>query len=439
MVLFGLRPSWLAAAIGAAALAGACSDPAARVTLRPLGGACGQPMGANQVKVTAYTASGEHSESVALDETVAIADFPADTEQIGVEVIVSGGATGAAGKSAPLAFNALADGATIPVFMAPPDGFCAVGAMTEPRAQPLIARAGHGVLLVGGTGPTGPLSTAEYYDPDSATFTAVAVPPVLADDVQGFAGAALATLSDGRVALIGGPHNAFVVFDPQARAFATDPVLIDPRAFHAAIATGDQEVVIAGGCSAVSALACSGVPRRQMLRYHLAKLGVPDPVTLLPATDDRRIAAQLFDLGIQLDGGHRYLLAGGTGDPGLADRFALDDEATTTLAGGHVQAVALDGGAVLTAFGSDDAAVAADGSAAVYAPDRDGGAVDRQGAEHQAGPADRARRWPGRRVRRRSGRRRPDLRSDARRMDHGRGGVAGPARRAGGAIAGAAR
>jgi hypothetical protein len=357
-------------AIVLAAAAAACGDPAAHVRLVPLGGACGRPVGANLVKVTAYAASGEHSQSVAIDEALAIADFPADTEQIGVEVIIGGGVTGAAGKSAPLAFDALADGATIPVFMAPPDGFCEVGALTEPRAQPLIARAGEGVLVVGGIGPAGPLSTAEYYDPAAATFSPVAVPQVLADDTQGFAGAALATLPDGRVALIGGPHNAFVVFDPQTRAFATDPVLIDPRAFHAAIAIGDQEVLVAGGCSGVAALACSGVPRRQMLRYHLSKVGVPDPAAVLPAMANLRVGAQLFDLGLQLDGRRRYLLAGGSGDPGLSDRFSLDpDEIATTLPGGHAQPVALDGGAVLTAFGDDAPATAADSAAAVYAPE----------------------------------------------------------------------
>jgi hypothetical protein len=352
-----------------AALATACGDPAAHVTLTPLGGACGQPMGANLVKVTAYTASGEHSQSVALDETLAIADFPADTEQIGVEVLVGGGATGAAGKSAPLAFDALADGATIPVFMAPPDGFCEVGGMTEPRAQPLVARAGAGVLVVGGIGPAGPLSTAEYYDLATATFSPVEVPQVLTS-AQGFDGAALATLPDGRVALTGGPQSAFVVFDPQVRAFSTDPALITPRAFHAAIAVGAEDVLLAGGCSAVTGQACDGVPRRQMQRYHLTRLSVPDPTAILPLTKNLRIGARLFDLGSQLDGSHQYLLAGGSGDPGLSDRFTLDpDEIATTLPGGHAQAAALDGGAVLTAFADDGPATADDGAASVYAPD----------------------------------------------------------------------
>jgi hypothetical protein len=349
-----------------AVIAAACGDPAAHVSLVPLGGACGRPVGANLVRVTAYAASGERSQSVGLDESLAIADFPVDTEQIGVEVIIGAGAIGAAGKSAPLVFDALADGATIPVFMAPPDGFCEVGAMTEPRAQPLVARAGDGVLVVGGVGPTGPLLTAEYYDPATAAFSSVAVPQALAQDPQGFAGATLATLPDGRVALIGGPENAFVVFDPKLRAFATDPVLIDSRAFHAALAIADQDVLVAGGCLGVAAEQCSGLQRRQVLRYHLSQIGEPDRD--LPTTGDQRIGAQLFDLGVQLDGKRRYLLAGGSGDPGLADRFALDDAVTTAVPGGHAQPVALDGGAVLAAY-ADDGAATPDGAAAVFAPD----------------------------------------------------------------------
>ena len=364
VVLSCTRRFW-APALGYVALA-ACSDPAARVTLVPLGGPCGQPVGANQVRITAFTGTGDRSKSIGLEETVEIADFPADTEQIGVEVLV-GGAIGAAGKSAPLAFDALADRAEIRVFMAPPDGFCEVGALTEPRAQPLVARAGAGVLVVGGIGPAGPLSTAEYYDPDTARFSAVAVPPVLIDDAQGFQGAALAALADGRIALIGGPHNAFVVFDPATRSFATDPVLIEPRAFHAALATGEQDVLVAGGCSAVAGGLCGGAPRHQALRYHLNKLSTPAPSAELPAAGALRIAPALFDLGIQLDGGRRYLLAGGGGDSAVAARFAIDDDVAIGVPGGHAQAVALDGGAVLTAYGDD--AAAPDGTAAVFAPD----------------------------------------------------------------------
>ncbi len=351
-----------------AALTTACGEPAAQVSLVPLGGPCARPAGANLVKVTAYTAAGERSQSLALDESIAIADFPATTEQLGVEVLIGGGATGAAGKSAPFGpggFAGLAEGAEIPVFMAPPDGFCEVGAMTEARARPLVARAGEGVLVIGGVGPDGPLLSAEYYDPRTATFSPVTVPPGLGDP-QGLIGATLATLDDGRVVLLGGPEHVLLVFDPAQRAFTVGPILIASRAFHAAIAAGPGAVVVAGGCFAVVDGACSGVSLRQVQRYHLDRIGEPDTAGL-PITSGARTGGQLFDLGVQLDGRRRYLLAGGNGDPGLADRFELTDEPATTLPGGHAQPVALDGGAVLVAF-ADDASPAS-GAAAVYAPD----------------------------------------------------------------------
>jgi len=351
--------------IAVAAIAAACGEPAARVSLVPLGGPCARPEGGILVRVTAYAASGERSKSVGLDEAIAIADFPVDTEQIGIEVVASEGAIGAAGKSAPLVFDALADRATIPVFMAPLDGFCEVGPMMAARARPLIARAGDGVLVVGGVGPTGPLSSAEYYDPATAAFTEVMVPQILTQDPQGFTGAALATLPGGQVALIGGPQDAFVVFDPARRAFEPEAALIDSRAFHAALAIDAQDVIVAGGCVGVADGKCSGLQRRQMLRYHLGQISDPD--RQLPITADQRIGARLFDLGIQLDGRRRFLLAGGSGDVGLADRFALDDVATTSLPGGHAQPVALDGGAVLAAFPDDDAP--ANGAASMFPPD----------------------------------------------------------------------
>ena len=354
--------------IPAVVLFAACGEPAAQVTIAPTGGACGKPVGANLVKVTAYGARGERSQSLALDQSLAIADFPADTEQLGVEVIVGGGATGAAGKSAPFGgagFAGLADRTTIPIFMGPPDGFCEVGAMLEARAQPLVARAGDGVLVVGGKGDAGPLLSAEYYDPRTMAFSQVALPQGLGDP-QGLTGAALATLDDGRVALLGGPEHVLLVFDPASRTITIGPVLIAPRAFHAAIAAGVQDIIVAGGCFTVAGGQCSGVPLHQVQRYHVDRIGDPDTAGL-PVTNGARTGAQLFDLGVQLDGHRRYLLAGGNGDPGIADRFELADEPATALPGGHAQPVALDGGAVLVAFADD--ASPDDGAAAVYAPD----------------------------------------------------------------------
>lgn len=357
------RTRWPAfRAVVVAAITVGCGEGPAHVRLSPRGGDCARPPTANLVRVTAFTASGERTRSLGLDETLAIADFPADTEQIGVELQIAGGETGAAGKSAPLDFGALADGTEISVFMGPPDGFCAIGPMTVARGQPLVARAGAGALIVGGVGTDGPLSSAEYYDPVAAAFTEITVPEALVDG--GFVGAALATLPDGRVAVTGGSANALAVFDPQTRSFST-PALIVPRSFHAAIAISDQDVLLAGGCSTPSDQGCQ--PRRQSSLYHLTDVANPVLAAVLPT--GARVAGRLFDLGVQLDGRRRFLLAGGTGDAGRADRMVLADEPAEAVRGGRVQPAALDGGAVLTAFSDDAPATPASGAAAVVAPD----------------------------------------------------------------------
>ncbi|TMQ13651.1 MAG: hypothetical protein E6J90_28125 [Deltaproteobacteria bacterium] len=151
MVRFAMRWRPARSVAMVAALAIGCGDPAARVRLVALGGPACRPMSANQVRVTSYGPSGEHTVALGLDEVVAIGSFAADTEQIGVEVLIGGGEIGAEGKSAPLAFGALADGAAIPVLMAPPDGFCELPAMTEARAQPVVAllRSDDGVVRAG--------------------------------------------------------------------------------------------------------------------------------------------------------------------------------------------------------------------------------------------------------------------------------------------------
>src|SRR5215470_32747 len=114
------------------AVATGCGDSAARIQVVALGGACARPATGNLVKVTAYSPSGDHSQSLGLDQTLAIPDFPADTEQIAIEVVIAGGAIGAAGKSPPLTYGALPDGAKIPIAMAPPGGLCELTGMRTP-------------------------------------------------------------------------------------------------------------------------------------------------------------------------------------------------------------------------------------------------------------------------------------------------------------------
>ena len=85
--------------------------------------------------------------------------------------------------------------------MAPLDGFCPTGALTEPRIGARWSRArAIGVLVVGGTTAGGtPLSTAEYYDPATATFEPIVVPELLGQ--QRLRRLGTHQLPDGRVVL----------------------------------------------------------------------------------------------------------------------------------------------------------------------------------------------------------------------------------------------
>lgn len=354
----------------------ACGEPAAHVQLVPVN-PCGMAMSPTALRVIGYTAGGELRRSVPPNDIDA---FPEDTEQLGVEVVGAGGGLVAIGKTAPLAFADLDDAATIPIVMAPPDGFCPVGTMTEPRSAPLVARAGAGVLIAGGVGAGGEqLSSAEYYDPATATFTHVDVPPSLIDLDNGLAGAVLTELPDGRVAITGTASHALAYFEASARKFTT-PSLFDHRAFHGAYAIDADHLLILGGCAEVTAGACSGPTLRTGFVYDLRDLSQRARGPQLGDTA-QRFGARIFDLGIQRDGVRRFVLAGGSGDPGAGDRFAIADAMTEPIAGMHAQSALLDGGAVLTAFDPD--ADPQTGAAAVLVPD--GGLAPIALAPHVAG------------------------------------------------------
>lgn len=371
---------WVLACV---ALAGACGDDPARVRLVPVRPVAEGPCGDARVRPTelvviAYAPTGETLRPVPVDEAVDLGDLPADTQQLGVEARL-GGVTIAIGKTAPLVFADLPEGTAIPIFMAPPDGFCPLGEMRAARRAPLVARAGDGVLIVGGfDAADNPLASAERYDPATGTFVDVPVPSILGEN--GFLGATLTALPDGRVLLAGGPQSAATIYNPATHAFG-ESVLIEPRAFHAALATEDDQVLLLGGCSAIQAGACSGIAR---LGSKLYEATAADTLReLQPSTTLRsgRLGAKVFDLGVQDDGKHAFALAGGLPPPSgmpapdAADVFALGASDAAVVFGSHYEAAALDGGAVLTAFAADGDPP--DGAASVFPPGADARAVAR--------------------------------------------------------------
>ena len=350
----------IARTLALVALLAACGDPPARVRLVPVDlGTCGKPSRARvtTMRVIAYARDGEHPQAVPLDGSgaVSLSDVPANTEQLGV-VLSSGSQDLAEGKSAPLDFESLPNGTAIPVAVLPVGGFCAVMPMSVPRVAPKLARAGDGVLVVGGTAGGSQISTAEYYDRTTGRFSDVQVPTDLAP--LGFEGAALTELADGKV-LITGPQHVALTFDPVTRTFIRgNPDYPDSfgevRAFHAAAALDATRVIVAGGCRGIAGDACD-TPIAATYRYDIRELVDEtkriDGPTLGSATQDD---AQLFDLGTQLDGTRRMVLAGSRSSPETAER--IDPESArlaTEISGFHAQVAPLDGGALLTALEPD--------------------------------------------------------------------------------------
>lgn len=364
------RAACLALVLATGAIA--CGDDPARVTLAPVDNPCGRPAGARNVRITAYGAS-EKRVSVPPTEGIDISDFPSDTEQLSIEIEVGGGQIGAAGKTAPFDFLALRDGATLPIFLAPPNGYCpTVGAMTEARIAPSVARAGDGVLVVGGHDELGAyFASAEYYDPATSTFSPVAIPDLFddPDNTAGFAGVSLATLPDGRVAMSGGKFQQVAIFDPETRTFVSSGG-IEGRAFHASIALDEDHLLLAGGCAALAGTTCPAAePRRSSKIYDLRNTL---DLEIGPNLRVSRLGASVFDIGVQRDGQRGFVLAGGEApilvDPTTTDVLVVGDRSDGfVVTNVHAQAAALDGGAVLTAFEPDGAAPAS-GAASVIVP-----------------------------------------------------------------------
>ena len=171
---------------------------------------------------------------------------------------------------------------------------------------------------------------------------------------NGFAGAALATLPDGRVVLSGGPQPVITLFDPATHAVrrvGADRVARVPQRRSRSAPTR---------CSSPAAVAMSrraraaAWSRNSSRRYDAEALG-----TIAPGADaarSRAIGALDLRRRAQRDGERTFVLAGGVaptggGSVGRGSAHARDRRRRRDR---HVRAArALDGGAVLTAFAPD--------------------------------------------------------------------------------------
>ena len=191
--------------------------------------------------------------SLSTDRTFFIDSFPAETRMLEVVVIGSGGAVRTVGRTAELDLASLDDGARVPVFMAPPRGFCPTGdGAGAPRVDPLVVAAGPGALVVGGTDGSGaPVTDALWYDPAAGTFSSLG--DVFYTDDHGLRGASTTLMPDGRIAIAGGGKPGYQLYDPDQQSASRPGLLDTPRAHHAAVALDDSRLLLAGGCGALDA------------------------------------------------------------------------------------------------------------------------------------------------------------------------------------------
>jgi hypothetical protein len=135
--------------------------------------------------------------------------------------------------------------------------FAATGSLATARFSHTATLLSSGKVLISGgfqsqtSGTTGPVGTAELYDPNAGTFSATGS---LATARQG----QTATLTAGKVLIAGGcgssgavgatcPIGMSELYDPNAGTFGTAGTLITPRFDHTATLLPDGTVLIAGG------------------------------------------------------------------------------------------------------------------------------------------------------------------------------------------------
>lgn len=343
----------------------ACGGDAPGIRLVPIGdGACGRPADARSLLVTPLGDFRAERTPIELGSPVHLADLPTTTRQLAVEVIGDGAAVLAQGKTAPFVFGALADGDTLHVAMAPPDDVCPAGLMAGPRDRPLVAPVAGGALIAGGFDASGPLATAEWFDPATNTFRDVPLPAGFGGE-PGLAGAALLPLSDGTVVLVGGPSPGFAIYEHPGGF--RDPVLVNQvRAHAAAVALDDTTVLLLGGCGTVLADGDCSLNGARADSRRISLMG--GAVTPGPSLAGPRIDATAF-LEIGPDGRRAVVVVGGTDGNGgaltTAERIDLTTEAVTVLTGAGAAAARTDAGGIVTAFGADGTTERGDAAALV--------------------------------------------------------------------------
>jgi hypothetical protein len=307
----------------------------------PTGVGCGQLAGAGSVVVAALGESGEVRASLSPEQgAVTLESFPHDIHQLAVEV--RAGNRISVGKTIP--FDLDVDWPEqLAIAMAPLDGFCPMENLVKPRRHPLVVAAGAGALVLGGDNPEA-TEDGEWFDLSTGHFVSVANPPLI---TSGWNGAAACALADGRIVVVGGPHPAYAVFDPETRQFLA-PALFEQRSFHVAVALDDHRVLVAGGCAEVAAGACA--PGSASLSSVVIDID-SGGIIAGPVLQQERIFATAW---LESGSPSTVVIAGGPTLAGAAvdgaERIDLLAMATGVIAGNGGVAATLDSGSTLVGF-----------------------------------------------------------------------------------------
>ncbi|HZS52607.1 MAG TPA: YDG domain-containing protein, partial [Bryobacterales bacterium] len=171
-----------------------------------------------------------------------------------------------------------------------------VGAMTSERAGACAALLPDGrVLITGGMGPAGALTTAEFFGADGSFTPAAEMGSPRSSH-------ACTTLGDGRILITGGVNNGGAlntaeVYDPATDKWQPAGDLLVARSGHTATLLQDGRVLLAGGDSAGVALATLEIFNPAASSFDLAARSLSSP-------REKHAAVRLKD--------GRVLIAGGT-------------------------------------------------------------------------------------------------------------------------------
>ena len=138
--------------------------------------------------------------------------------------------------------------------------FAPAAPMNTARSQHASLRLKNGRVLVAGgvTSGAGITNAAELFDPSSNQWI------VIGAMSEARAGHTITLLQDGRALIVGGENssgisNTLEFFDPETNSFIMAGVLASPRKEHATALLADGTVLIAGGASGAAALATTEI------------------------------------------------------------------------------------------------------------------------------------------------------------------------------------